>query len=263
MTASANWSTIIFRFATCRMPGCRCISSRPTSSRATASCCRKVRPRKRSWRAPRFPAHSRRSATGTTTSPIGAISSNTPIRVAVKQGATRLIILPTGHACANQTPPVGAVANALHALTLVDRAAIGQRAGKPRAPAIEHFVVPPLCPLVGSPLRLLAHVRSYRARDPDHRCLAGAKRAGAGRDPRTKCGRTLTEAAPARPGCNANNAPAGGGGTLRRPVSPMNPRRYDVISYIVYSASWIRLRRRAWSGKSGPEFSEGIMLEQD
>src|SRR5438876_8264502 len=35
----------------------------------------------------------------------GAISSNTPIQAAVKKGARRLIILPTGHACANQTPP--------------------------------------------------------------------------------------------------------------------------------------------------------------
>lgn len=31
----------------------------------------------------------------------GAISSNTPIRVAVRKGARRLIVLPTGHACAN------------------------------------------------------------------------------------------------------------------------------------------------------------------
>ena len=48
----------------------------------------------------------------------GAISSNTPIRVAVAKGARRLIILPTGYACATHAPPVGAVANALHALTL-------------------------------------------------------------------------------------------------------------------------------------------------
>lgn len=49
----------------------------------------------------------------------GAISSNTPVRVAVKHGAKRLIVLPTGHACANQAPPIGALANALHALTLL------------------------------------------------------------------------------------------------------------------------------------------------
>jgi NTE family protein len=80
----------------------------------------------------------------------GAISSNTPIRVAVKQGATRLIILPTGHACANQTPPVGAVANALHALTLlIARQLVSDLENLD--PAIEYFAVPPLCPLVGSP----------------------------------------------------------------------------------------------------------------
>jgi NTE family protein len=80
----------------------------------------------------------------------GAISSNTPIQVAVRKGARRLIILPTGHACATQAPPVGAVANALHALTLmIARQLVIELEGL--APDIEYFVVPPLCPLVGSP----------------------------------------------------------------------------------------------------------------
>ena len=80
----------------------------------------------------------------------GAISSNTPIRVAVKKGAKRLIILPTGHACAMQAPPVGAVANALHALTLlISRQLVSELEGL--GPDIHYFVVPPLCPLVGSP----------------------------------------------------------------------------------------------------------------
>jgi len=80
----------------------------------------------------------------------GAISSNTPVRVAVRKGATRLIVLPTGHACANQAPPVGAVANALHALTLlIARQLVDELEGL--GPAIEYYVVPPLCPLVGSP----------------------------------------------------------------------------------------------------------------
>jgi len=80
----------------------------------------------------------------------GAISSNTPVRIAVQKGATRLIILPTGHACANQAPPVSAVASALHALTLlIARQLVSdlERLG----PDIEYHVVPPLCPLVGSP----------------------------------------------------------------------------------------------------------------
>jgi NTE family protein len=80
----------------------------------------------------------------------GAISSNTPIKVAVKKGANRLIILPTGYACATNTPPIGAVANALHALTLlIARQLVSEL--EDLAPGIEYFVVPPLCPLVGSP----------------------------------------------------------------------------------------------------------------
>src|SRR3989441_5860215 len=80
----------------------------------------------------------------------GAISSNTPVRVAVAKGARRLIVLPTGYACAMQAPPVGAVASALHALTLlIARQLVSELEGL--SPSIEYFVVPPLCPLVGSP----------------------------------------------------------------------------------------------------------------
>jgi len=80
----------------------------------------------------------------------GAISSNTPIKVAVAKGAQRLIILPTGYACSTHTPPVGAVANALHALTLlIARQLVNEL--EDIAPDIEYVVVPPLCPLVGSP----------------------------------------------------------------------------------------------------------------
>jgi len=80
----------------------------------------------------------------------GAISSNTPVRVAVAQGARRLIILPTGYACARQSPPVGAVANALHALTLlIARQLISELDGLD--PSIDYYVLPPLCPLGGSP----------------------------------------------------------------------------------------------------------------
>jgi NTE family protein len=80
----------------------------------------------------------------------GAISSNTPVKVAVIKGARRLIILPTGYACAVEKPPVGAVANALHALTLlITRQLVSDLENL--SPDIEYFVVPPLCPLVGSP----------------------------------------------------------------------------------------------------------------
>jgi NTE family protein len=80
----------------------------------------------------------------------GAISSNTPIRVAIQKGAQRLIIMPTGFACAGQDPPVGAVATALHALTLlIARQMITELEYLEQT--IEYCVVPPLCPLVGSP----------------------------------------------------------------------------------------------------------------
>ncbi len=75
----------------------------------------------------------------------GAISANTPIKVAVEKGARRLIILPTGYACATDAPPVGAVANALHALTLlIARQLVDDLENLP--PDIDYFVVPPLMP---------------------------------------------------------------------------------------------------------------------
>jgi len=73
-----------------------------------------------------------------------------PVQVAVNKGARRLIVLSTGHACVNQAPPVGAVANALHALTLlIARQLVSEL--EMLGPDIEYFVVPPLCPLVGAP----------------------------------------------------------------------------------------------------------------
>ena len=80
----------------------------------------------------------------------GAISSNTPIRVAIDKGAERLIIMPTGFACAGQEPPVGAVATALHALTLLIARQMTVELQYLES-TVEYCVVPPLCPLVGSP----------------------------------------------------------------------------------------------------------------
>ena len=98
----------------------------------------------------------------------GAISSNTPIKIAVEKGARRLIILPTGYACSTHAPPVGAVATALHALTLlIARQLVSEL--EDLAPDIEYFVVPPLCPLVGSPYdfsRTADHIeRAIRSTD--------------------------------------------------------------------------------------------------
>jgi NTE family protein len=80
----------------------------------------------------------------------GAVASNTPIRVALELGATRMIVLPSGYACALDAPPHGAVATALHAITLLiahqlvtDLERCGGQA--------EIVTVPPLCPLAVSP----------------------------------------------------------------------------------------------------------------
>ena len=108
----------------------------------------------------------------------GAISSNTPVRLAVKQGARRLIILPTGHACANESPPVGAVANALHALTLlIARQMVSELENI--GPDIEYFVVPPLCPLVGSPYdfsRTAEHIERARLNTDEWLAEGGLER---------------------------------------------------------------------------------------
>lgn len=80
----------------------------------------------------------------------GAVTSNTPVRVAVAHGATRLIVMPTGYACARESPPRGAVASALHALTLlIARQLVAEIEGLDHS--IDFVIVPPLCPLTGSP----------------------------------------------------------------------------------------------------------------
>jgi NTE family protein len=81
----------------------------------------------------------------------GAVSSNTAVKVAVDQGARRLIILPTGYACALSKPPAGAVASALHALTLLIARQMLSELKELDGSSIEYFVLPPLCPLTGSP----------------------------------------------------------------------------------------------------------------
>jgi NTE family protein len=110
----------------------------------------------------------------------GAVSSNTPVRIAVEKGARRLIILPTGHACANEAPPAGAVATALHALTLlIARQLVNELENL--APGIEYFVVPPLCPLVGSPYdfsRTAEHINRARESTDEWLAKGGLEQSG-------------------------------------------------------------------------------------
>jgi NTE family protein len=80
----------------------------------------------------------------------GAITSCTPVKVAITLGAKRLIVLPTGYACAREVPPRGAIASALHALTLlIARQTLSELESIDES--VDYRVAPPLCPLRGSP----------------------------------------------------------------------------------------------------------------
>jgi len=88
----------------------------------------------------------------------GAVASNTPISVAVELGAARIIVLPTGYACAIPGPPKSAVASALHAVTLLIAHQLLLEF-KQYHTHTEIVTVPPLCPLETSPYDF-AHARA-------------------------------------------------------------------------------------------------------
>jgi NTE family protein len=80
----------------------------------------------------------------------GAVASNTPVGVAVELGAKRIVVLPTGYACALHEPPRGAIACALQAITLLTAHQLVVEIEKFRG-EVEIVTVPPLCPLSVSP----------------------------------------------------------------------------------------------------------------
>ena len=80
----------------------------------------------------------------------GAVAANTPISVAVELGAKRIVVLPTGFACSLEAPPSGAIASALHAVTLLIAHQLVMELERYRDQA-EIVTVPPLCPLSMSP----------------------------------------------------------------------------------------------------------------
>jgi NTE family protein len=79
----------------------------------------------------------------------GSVTSNTPIASAIELGASRVIVLPTGIACALEAPPHGMVAVVLHALTLLIARQLVSDVERLRDRA-QVVVVPPLCPLAVS-----------------------------------------------------------------------------------------------------------------
>jgi NTE family protein len=80
----------------------------------------------------------------------GAIANNTPILTAAKLGASRVVVLPTGFACAEQEPPKRPIARALHAVTLLIAWQV-IRDLEQLGGDIHICLVPTLCPLDVSP----------------------------------------------------------------------------------------------------------------
>jgi NTE family protein len=80
----------------------------------------------------------------------GGVANNTPISTAMRLGATRIIVLPTGFACAIKQVPSSAIGRAMHALSLLVARQLVHDAER-FASAVELRIVPSLCPLECSP----------------------------------------------------------------------------------------------------------------
>jgi len=80
----------------------------------------------------------------------GAIAANTPLRLAVELGATSIVVLPTGFACALKASPQGAIAKALHAVTLLIAWQLMHELDS-IPPGVRVHLAPALCPLAVSP----------------------------------------------------------------------------------------------------------------
>src|SRR5215207_9400488 len=81
----------------------------------------------------------------------GGVANNTPISHAVELGAERVYVLPTGHACALDEPPEGALGMALHAISLLTHRRLVDDIERHREEA-DLIVLPPPCPLDIQPI---------------------------------------------------------------------------------------------------------------
>jgi len=103
----------------------------------------------------------------------GAVAAGTPIATAIKLGATRLIVLPSGFPCALQAVSRRALGRAMHAITLLGAGQLRVAYERYSAAAAIH-IVPPLCPLEQSSYDYSSGARLIaRARESTRRWLAG------------------------------------------------------------------------------------------
>lgn len=80
----------------------------------------------------------------------GAVAANTPVRLAAELGASRIVVLPTGYACALKEPPRTPVGKALHAVTLmIAWQLMHELENIPED--VQVHLAPTLCPLAVSP----------------------------------------------------------------------------------------------------------------
>jgi NTE family protein len=81
----------------------------------------------------------------------GGVANNTPISHAIDLGAERIYVLPAGHACALEEAPSGALAMALHAISLLAHRRLTDDIERHRSDA-RLIVLPPPCPLRIQPI---------------------------------------------------------------------------------------------------------------
>ena len=81
----------------------------------------------------------------------GGVVNHTPISVAVELGADRVIVLPTGYACALESPPRSALAMVVHAFTLATQRRLIDDVRRLQG-ELDLRVIPPLCPVSVSPV---------------------------------------------------------------------------------------------------------------
>jgi len=81
----------------------------------------------------------------------GGVVNHTPITVALELGADRVVVLPTGYACALAQPPRSALGMVVHAFTLATQRRLIDDVRRLQD-SVDLQVVPPLCPVAISPV---------------------------------------------------------------------------------------------------------------